>query len=80
MSEKAVSDDLGALNLKNFLARRQPWWRLVSLGPPPPPLGHDQYFFPSYATGLSGQSLLKLKILVHDFEVCRLTSPYLPSI
>ena len=32
MSEKAVSDDLEALNLKYFLARRQPWWRLVSLG------------------------------------------------
>ena len=32
MSEKAVSDDLEALNLKNFLARRQPWWRLVILG------------------------------------------------
>ena len=35
MSEKAVSDDLEALNLKIFLARRQPWWRLVSLGHTP---------------------------------------------
>ena len=32
MSEKAVSDDLEALNFENFLARRQSWWRLVSLG------------------------------------------------
>ena len=32
MSEKAVSDDLEALNLKIFC---QPWWRLVSLGHAP---------------------------------------------
>ena len=35
MSEKAVFDDLVALNLKNSLARREPWWRLVSLGHTP---------------------------------------------
>ena len=32
MSEKAVSDDLEALNFENFHARHQPSWRLVSLG------------------------------------------------
>ena len=31
MSQKAVSDDVEALNFKNFIARLQPWWRLVSL-------------------------------------------------
>ncbi len=30
----AVSGDLEALKLKIFLARRQPWWRLVRFGPP----------------------------------------------
>ena len=33
-SEKAVSGNLEAPNLKIFLARRQPWWRLVRFGPP----------------------------------------------
>jgi hypothetical protein len=31
----AVSGDLEALNSQNFLARLQPWWRLVRLAPPP---------------------------------------------
>ena len=34
--EMAVSGNLEALKLKIFLARRQPWWRLVRFAPSPP--------------------------------------------
>ena len=49
MSEKAISDNLEALNFRKF--SRSPPTMVAPRELGTHPLGHDQYFFASYATG-----------------------------